>query len=44
MIPQGLSAAAMLTSLSLAAGLPGDAWRWMDLRAWMRATGRAVWS
>ncbi len=43
MIPRGLSPAAFLTALSLRAGLPGDAWRWMNLDAWQRATGRAIW-
>ncbi len=40
MIPQGLSAAAMLTSLSMQAGLPATAWRTLDLTTWMRLVRR----
>jgi hypothetical protein len=43
-IPRGISAAAWLTSLSLAAGFDGAAWREMDLATWMRVVGRRAWN
>lgn len=39
-----LSPAAMLTQMSLRAGLPGNAWIWMLAADWHRAVGRCVWS
>ena len=39
-----LSPAAVLTALSLRAGLPGDAWRSMLAIDWIRATQSRTWN